>query len=69
MLLSQDRLPCVGFLFRCYSDPYQELETWAQSFGPVRAYGVEGSGSYGADLSRFLQASGHTVIEVNRPHC
>ena len=47
---------------------YQELETWARSFGPVRAYGVEGSGSYGAGLSRFLQAGGHTVIEVNRPN-
>jgi len=47
---------------------YQELEAWARSFGPVRAYGVEGSGSYGAGLSRFLQASGHTVLEVNRPH-
>jgi transposase len=47
---------------------YQELEAWAQSFGPVRAYGVEGSGSYGAGLSRFLQASGNTVIEVNRPN-
>jgi hypothetical protein len=22
LLLSQDRHPCVGFLFRCYSDPY-----------------------------------------------
>jgi transposase len=47
---------------------YQELEAWAQSFGPVRAYGVEGSGSYGAGLSRFLQAGGNTVIEVNRPN-
>ena len=47
---------------------YEELEAWARSFGPVRAYGVEGSGSYGAGLSRFLQASGHTVIEVNRPN-
>jgi transposase len=40
---------------------YQELEAWAQAFGPVRAYGVEGSGSYGAGLSRFLQASGHGI--------
>ena len=47
---------------------YEELEAWARSFGPVRAYGVEGSGSYGAGLSRFLQASGHTVLEVNRPN-
>ena len=34
----------------------------------MRAYGVEGSGSYGAGLSRFLQASGHSVLEVNRPN-
>ena len=34
---------------------YQELETWARSFGPVRAFGIEGTGSYGAGLSRFLQ--------------
>src|SRR3712207_3771972 len=47
---------------------YQALEAWAQSFGPIRAYGVEGSGSDGAGLSRFLQASGNTVIEVNRPN-
>ena len=47
---------------------YQALEAWARSLGPVRAFGVEGSGSYGAGLSRFLQASGNTVIEVNRPN-
>src|SRR3712207_599094 len=47
---------------------YQELEAWARSFGPVRAYGVEGSGSYGSGLSRFLQAGGPTVLEVNRPN-
>ncbi|MPR08452.1 IS110 family transposase, partial [Microvirga tunisiensis] len=26
---------------------YHEMETWARSFGPVRAFGVEGTGSYG----------------------
>ena len=49
-------------------DGYQALEAWARSLGPVRAFGVEGSGSYGAGLSRFLQASGNVVIEVNRPN-
>jgi transposase len=48
---------------------YQELETWARSFGPVRAFGIEGTDSYGAGLSRFLQERGHRVIEVNRPNC
>jgi transposase len=47
---------------------YHEMETWARSFGPVRAFGIEGTGSYGAGLSRFLQARGHSVIEVNRPN-
>ncbi|WP_262032368.1 IS110 family transposase [Microvirga sp. Mcv34] len=47
---------------------YQELETWARSFGPVRTFGIEGTGSYGAGLSRFLQERGHSVIEVNRPN-
>jgi transposase len=47
---------------------YQELDAWARSFGPVRAFGIEGTGSYGAGLSRSLQSAGHTVLEVNRPN-
>jgi transposase len=47
---------------------YRDLETWAQSLGPVRAFGVEGTGSYGAGLSRFLRERGHVVLEVNRPN-
>ena len=46
---------------------YRDLETWARSFGAVRAFGVEGTGSYGAGLSRFLREQGHAVREVNRP--
>ena len=44
---------------------YRDLEAWARSFGPIRAFGIEGTGSYGAGLSRFLQANGHPVFEVN----
>jgi transposase len=33
----------------------------------VRRAGVEGTGSYGAALTRFLPAEGVAVIEVNRP--
>ena len=47
---------------------YHEMESWAQSLGPVRAFGIEGTGSYGAGLARFLQERGHNVIEVNRPN-
>jgi len=44
---------------------YRDLEAWARSFGPIRAFGIEGTGSYGAGLSRSLQANGHPVFEVN----
>ena len=46
---------------------YRALEAWARSFGTVQAFGVEGTGSYGAGLSRFLRERGHAVVEVNRP--
>jgi transposase len=49
------------------SKGYRALEAWARSLGPVRAFGVEGTGSYGAGLSRFLCEQGHAVVEVNRP--
>jgi len=40
---------------------------WALSFGSIRAVGIEGTGSYGAGLSRFLSEHGCRVLEVNRP--
>src|SRR3712207_9423291 len=46
---------------------YRTLEAWAQFLGPIRAFGIEGTGSYGAGLSRFLREQGHAVFEVNRP--
>ena len=45
---------------------YQQLVDWARSHGPVYAFGIEGTGSYGAGLSRALIADGHRVIEVSR---
>jgi transposase len=46
---------------------YRELEAWARSLGAVRAFGVEGTGSYGAGLARFLREAGHVVHEAGRP--
>ena len=46
---------------------YRELEAWARSLGSVRAFGIEGTGSYGAGLARFLCEAGHVVHEVGRP--
>jgi transposase len=47
---------------------YRDLLAWARSLGAVRAFGVEGTGSYGAGLSRFLREQGHAVFEVDRPN-
>ena len=47
---------------------YRSLEVWATGFGPVKAFGIEGTGSYGAGLSRDLQTKGHTVLDVIRPN-
>jgi len=46
---------------------YEDLERWAIGLGEVTTFGVEGTGSYGAGLARYLVQCGHTVIEVNRP--
>ena len=45
---------------------YAELLGWALGFGALVAAGVEGTGSYGAGLSRFFRARGLRVVEVNR---
>ncbi len=31
---------------------YRQLVRWADAYGPVQAFGIEGTGSYGAGLSR-----------------
>ena len=46
---------------------YQKLLHWAEAFGPVCCAGVEGTGSYGAGLARYLKAAGISVMEIERP--
>ena len=46
---------------------YQNLERWSLGLGAVQAFGIEGTGSYGAGVARFLSGRGFTVVEVNRP--
>jgi transposase len=46
---------------------FKALLAWANEFGPVQLAGVEGTGAYGAGLSRFLTAGGVRVVEVDRP--
>jgi transposase len=44
-----------------------QLWSWAEALGEP-AFALEGSGSYGAGLARFLTAAGACVYECERPH-
>ncbi|WP_234339874.1 IS110 family transposase [Streptomyces sp. NRRL F-3307] len=46
---------------------YRQLLVWARKRGTVRRAGVEGTGTFGAGLSRYLLAQQVEVYEVNRP--
>jgi transposase len=45
---------------------YRELLVWALAFGRC-AFAIEGGGSYGAGLARFLAGEGVPVFECERP--
>lgn len=47
---------------------YEELLGWLVGFGPVTRIGVEGTGSWGVGLARFLGGQGVEVVEVDRPN-
>jgi transposase len=52
--------------FDATPDGYSALLSWLAGFGAVGKVGVEGTGSYGAGLARFLTRAGIEVIEVDR---
>jgi transposase len=53
--------------FNADSAGYAQLHCWLESYGPVLGVGVEGTGSYGAGVARFLRTHDVTVHEVTRP--
>lgn len=46
---------------------YTALLAWLRTFGQLVRVGVEGTGSYGAELAFTLQQVGVAVVEVDRP--
>lgn len=44
------------------------LTQWAQGFGPLAVAGVEGTGSWGVGITRYLTKVGVRCVEVNRPN-
>jgi transposase len=53
--------------FAATAEGYDHLLGWLSKHGSVFLVGVEGTGSYGAGLSRHLTARGVQVVEVDRP--
>src|SRR5499425_1312741 len=54
--------------FPTTSAGHRDLLGWLAGFGPVARVGVEGTGSYGAGLARFLRRAGVEIVEVDRPN-
>jgi transposase len=54
--------------FETTTEGYKYLLAWLSAFGPVELVGVEGTGSYGAGLTRHLHGEGIAVVEVDRPN-
>ncbi len=47
---------------------YEQMTRWLRTHGQLLRVGVEGTGSYGAGLARYLTEAGIAVVEVNRPN-
>lgn len=46
---------------------FAALQAWAEAHGKIIAFGIEGTGSYGATLTSFLRRAGYKVLEAGRP--
>jgi transposase len=57
----------AGRAVRANAHGYREALRFAEQYaGARRAWAIEGSGSYGAGLARYLAERGETVLEVSR---
>jgi transposase len=54
--------------FAATASGYRRLLAWLERFGTIELVGVEGTGSYGAGLTRHLHRHGICVVEVDRPN-
>lgn len=46
---------------------YRALLNWMARFGQITRVGIEGTGSYGAGLARYLAGHAVALVEVDRP--
>jgi transposase len=54
--------------FSASAEGYTAMLAWFRGFGVLERVGIEGTGSYGSGLARYLCDQGVQIIEVNRPN-
>ncbi|WP_422759298.1 IS110 family transposase [Paenarthrobacter sp. C1] len=67
-IINEHGKPLADREFLAVGSGYRKIVDFITSHGTVTAVGVEGTGSYGAELSRVLRGEGLLVLEVNRPN-
>lgn len=67
-VINEHGKPLADKEFLAVGSGYRKIMDFITSHGTVIAVGVEGTGSYGAELSRVLRGEGLRVLEVNRPN-
>src|SRR4051794_61417 len=58
--------PLADAGFPTTPDGYRQLLGWAGAHGEITAFGVEGTGAYGAGLARHLRAAGQAELVPQR---
>ena len=54
--------------FEATAQGYRKILLWLEEFGAIDCIGIEGTGSYGAGLARYLTAVGVRIVEVSCPN-
>ena len=67
-VINEHGKPIADREFLAVGSGYRKIIDFITSHGTVMAVGVEGTGSYGAEISRSLRTAGINVLEVNRPN-
>jgi hypothetical protein len=67
-VINEHGKPLADKEFLAVGSGYRKIVDFITSYGTVTAVGVEGTGSYGAEIARTLRGEGLCVLEVNRPN-
>ncbi|UKA75066.1 IS110 family transposase [Arthrobacter sp. FW306-07-I] len=62
-VINEHGKPLADREFLAVGSGYRKIVDFITNYGTVTAVGVEGTGSYGAELARTLRAAGLTVLE------